>query len=128
MPGVIATSVGYSGGALENPTYEDVCGGRSGHAEVVEVVYDPKVLPLERLLDAFWEAGDPTSGSRGQYRSTIMVTSEAQREAAEASKAALEASGRYRTRLTTSIVTASTYWRAEEYHQKFYEKRFGKRA
>jgi peptide-methionine (S)-S-oxide reductase len=128
--GIHVTAVGYAGGLTPNPTYEEVCSGRTGHNEVVLVVYDPKVVSYERLLKTFWESHDPTQGMRQgndvgtQYRSGIYVTSPAQRSAAEASKAAyakaLKAQG-YGD-VTTEIVDAPAFYFAEDYHQQYLAK------
>ena len=129
IPGVLATAVGYSGGHVANPTYRQVCSDSTGHAEVVEVEYDPARVSYEQLLAVFWESHDPTQLNRqgpdigSQYRSVIFYYDEAQKAAAEASKAALEASGRYRRPIVTAIEPAGTFWRAEEYHQQYLEKR-----
>jgi len=129
IPGVLATAVGYSGGHVANPTYRQVCSDTTGHAEVVEVEYDPARVSYEQLLAVFWENHDPTQLNRqgpdigSQYRSVIFYYDEAQKAAAEASKAALEASGRYRRPIVTAIEPADTFWRAEEYHQQYLEKR-----
>jgi peptide-methionine (S)-S-oxide reductase len=130
MAGVEVTAVGYAGGFTANPTYEEVCGGRTGHNEVVRVVFDPKKVSYEQLLKTFWESHDPTQGMRQgndvgtQYRSGIYVTSEAQRVAAEASKAAyqrvLSANG-YGP-ITTEIVDAPEFYFAEDYHQQYLAK------
>ena len=128
VPGVIGTAVGYSGGTLDNPTYRDVCTDRTGHAEVVEVEYDPDRVSYDRLLDVFWECHDPTTRNRqgpdvgSQYRSAIFYHDEQQRDAATASKAKLDASGRFRRPIVTEIEPASTFHRAEEYHQRYLEK------
>jgi peptide-methionine (S)-S-oxide reductase len=128
--GIWVTAVGYAGGATPNPTYEEVCSGRTGHNEVVLVVYDPKTVSYEQLLKTFWESHDPTQGMRQgndvgtQYRSGIYVTSPAQRRAAEASKAAyqkvLGANG-YGP-ITTEIVDAPEFYFAEDYHQQYLAK------
>lgn len=120
--------MGYSGGTLEHPTYDQVCTGRTGHTEVVEVDYDPARVSLETLLDAFWDSHDPTGSSKGQYRSVIFTTTPEQRAMAEASRARMDASGKYRRPIVTAIEEARPYWRAEEYHQKFYEKKLGPAA
>ena len=127
MPGVHTTAVGYSGGVTPNPTYQEVCTGRTGHNEVVLVVHDPSAAPYEQLLKVFWEMHDPTQGMRQgndvgtQYRSGIYVYSDAQREAAEASRgryqAALTAQGF--GEITTEIVDAGAFYYAEEYHQQY---------
>jgi peptide-methionine (S)-S-oxide reductase len=128
IEGVTATAAGYSGGRTENPTYEDVCSHTTGHAEVVEVTYDPDRVSYEDLLDVFWAKHDPTQLNRqgwdvgDQYRSVIFFSDEKQREAAERSKAELDASGRYRKPIVTLIEPAQTFYRAEEYHQRYLEK------
>lgn len=128
-PGVIDAPVGYSGGHTENPTYKQVCGGDTGHAEVVQVTYDPAVISFEELLEVFWTCHDPTQVNRQgpdvgtQYRSAIFHTTEAQREAAEKSKAALDASGKLRRPVATEIAPAKPFYPAEEYHQRYLEKR-----
>jgi peptide-methionine (S)-S-oxide reductase len=129
VPGVVDAAVGYEGGTLSNPTYQDVCTDETGHAEVVEVTYDPSQVSYDRLLDVFWENHDPTQVNRQgpdvgrQYRSAIFFHTPAQREAAAASKERLEKSGRYRRPIATEITPASTFWRAEDYHQRYLEKR-----
>ncbi|MFZ2289194.1 MAG: peptide-methionine (S)-S-oxide reductase MsrA [Halopseudomonas yangmingensis] len=133
LPGVQVTAVGYSGGLTPNPTYEEVCSGRTGHNEVVLVVFDPEQLSLEQLLAAFWEAHDPTQGMRQgndmgtQYRSGIYVTNSWQRALAEASKArfafALEEAGK--GPITTEIVAAGPFYYAEDYHQQYLQKNPG---
>ena len=129
LPGVISTRVGYTGGQHANPTYKDVCTDRTGHAEAVEVEYDPSRLSYEKLLDVFWENHDPTQLNRQgpdwgtQYRSAIFFTSPEQEAAARASKERLEKSGRYNQPIVTQIVPASTFYEAEDYHQQYLEKR-----
>jgi peptide methionine sulfoxide reductase msrA/msrB len=129
LPGVRETAVGYMGGNLKDPTYEDVCTGRTGHAEVVHVEFDPSEIAYERLLDLFWNEHDPTTPNRQgpdvgtQYRSVIFYYSPAQKEAALASLAKLEASGAFARRIVTEIVPAPDFYRAEEYHQRYLEKR-----
>jgi peptide-methionine (S)-S-oxide reductase len=129
VPGVVATAVGYAGGTIANPTYEQVCTDRTGHAEVVQVSYDPDRVSYDRLLDVFWENHDPTTLNRQgpdhgtQYRSAIFYADDAQRAAAESSKAALEKSGRFRRPIVTEITPAPQFWAAEEYHQRYLEKR-----
>jgi peptide-methionine (S)-S-oxide reductase len=130
VPGVTVTAVGYAGGLTPNPTYEEVCSGRTGHTEAVLVVYDPKVVSYDQLLKLFWESHDPTQGMRQgndvgtQYRSGIYYFSEAQRKAAEASKAAYEqalgASGM--GPITTEILPAPEFYFAEGYHQQYLAK------
>jgi peptide-methionine (S)-S-oxide reductase len=127
LPGVISTRVGYTGGQLPNPTYKDVCTDRTGHAEAVEVEYDPSQLSYEKLLDVFWENHDPTQLNRQgpdwgtQYRSAIFFTSPAQEAAAKASKERLET--RYSKPIVTQIVPATSFYEAEDYHQQYLEKR-----
>ena len=129
VPGVLETAVGYTGGATPDPTYEDVCTDRTGHAEAVEVEFDPARVTYEKLLDVFWENHDPTQKNRQgpdvgtQYRSGIFFQSPEQKSAAQASKASLEASGRFKRPIATEITPASTFWRAEDYHQRYLEKR-----
>ena len=129
VEGVVSTAVGYSGGSLRNPTYEDVCSGRTGHAEVVQIEYDPARVSYDRLLDVFWENHDPTTLNRQgpdigeQYRSAIFFHTPEQEAAAKASKARLKGSGRYRRPIVTEITPASEFWRGEDYHQRYLEKR-----
>ena len=130
LKGVHSTSVGYAGGALANPTYRQVCSGRTGHAEVVRVAYDPNIVSYETLLRTFWENHDPTQGDRQgndvgtQYRSAIYTSDDSQRSAAEASRASfaakLKAAG-YGA-ITTEIARVADYWIAEEYHQQYLAK------
>jgi len=128
VEGVLATAVGYSGGRKENPTYEDVCSGRTGHAEVVEVEYDPSKVTYEQLLDVLWENHDATTLNRQgpdvgeQYRSAIFFLDPEQEAAARASKERLEKSSRYKRPVVTEITPASKFYRAEEYHQRYLEK------
>jgi peptide-methionine (S)-S-oxide reductase len=129
LKGVTNTAVGYLGGTLDNPTYRDVCSGRTGHAEVVQVEYDPAQISYEELLALFWEMHNPTTLNRQgpdvgtQYRSAIFYHDEAQQEAAETSKAALETSGAYNSPIVTEITPASQFYPAEDYHQQYLEKR-----
>jgi peptide-methionine (S)-S-oxide reductase len=129
VPGVIDTTVGYSGGEMPNPTYKDVCTDETGHAEVVQVSFDPAILSYEKLLDVFWQAHDPTQVNRqgpdfgAQYRSAIFFHSLEQEAAAKKSRAALDASGKLKRPIATEITPASTFYRAEEYHQKYLQKR-----
>jgi peptide-methionine (S)-S-oxide reductase len=129
VPGVVATAVGYCGGHVDNPDYRLVCTDTTGHAEVVEVEYDSTQVSYEQLLAVFWEVHDPTQVNRqgpdygSQYRTVIFYHDDAQRQAAEASKAALEASGRYSRPIATQILPAAPFWRAEDYHQQYLEKR-----
>ncbi|MBC8101591.1 MAG: peptide-methionine (S)-S-oxide reductase MsrA [Cytophagales bacterium] len=128
-PGVTATAVGYEGGTLKNPTYQDVCTDRTGHAEVVQVAFDPSKVSYDDLLTLFFENHDPTTLNRqgpdhgSQYRSAVFFHSPEQREAAEQKKAALEASGAFKRPIVTEIVPAQTFYAAEEYHQQYLEKR-----
>jgi peptide-methionine (S)-S-oxide reductase len=129
VPGVIDTAVGYSGGEKANPTYKDVCTDETGHAEVVQVAYDPAKVTYEQLLDVFWQAHDPTQVNRqgpdfgSQYRSAIFFHSPEQEAVAKKSRAALEASGKLKRPIATEIAPASTFYRGEEYHQKYLQKR-----
>lgn len=129
VPGVLRTSVGYTGGWLEHPTYEQVCTDRTGHAEALQVLYDPEQVSYGQLLDVFWSCHDPTQLDRqgpdigSQYRSAIFFHDDEQKAEAVASKDALEASGRHRRPVVTEIVAAETFWRAEEYHQQYFAKR-----
>jgi peptide-methionine (S)-S-oxide reductase len=128
LPGVDATISGYTGGTVANPSYEQVSSGRTGHAEAVQVVYDPKKVTYEQLLDVFWHNVDPTVKDRQfcdggtQYRTAIFYHDEAQRKAAEASKAALDKSKPFREPIVTQIVMAGPFYPAEDYHQDFYVK------
>jgi peptide-methionine (S)-S-oxide reductase len=128
LPGVISTTSGYTGGRTKNPTYEQVTSGDTGHAEAVEIVYDPSKITYERLLDVFWKNIDPITPNRQfcdvgtQYRSAIYYHNEEQKRLAEASKKALEDSGRFKQRIVTELAAASPFYRAEEYHQDYYKK------
>lgn len=128
IDGVTATWVGYMGGGKPNPTYEEVCTGRTGHAEVVHIEFDPDKVSYEQLLDLLWDIHDPTQRDRQgpdigtQYRSVIFFHDAAQEAAARASKAALAASGRYGGEIVTAIEPAGTFWEAEDYHQKYFER------
>ena len=129
VKGVLKTTVGYMGGNLKNPTYEDVCTDETGHAEVVEVEYDPTKVSYEKLLEVFWKNHDPTQLNRQgpdvgtQYRTIIFFHNEEQKNAAIASKEKLQKSGKYNKPIATEIVPASTFYKAEEYHQQYLEKR-----
>jgi peptide-methionine (S)-S-oxide reductase len=129
MKGVTATAVGYAGGTLKDPTYQDVCTNRSGHAEVVQVEFDPSQVSYDDLLRVFWENHDPTTLNRQgpdvgtQYRSVIFFHTQEQEAAAKASKDALSKSGRFKRPIVTEIQPAPQFWRAEEYHQQYLEKR-----
>lgn len=131
IPGVTATAVGYMGGSLPNPTYEQVCTDRTGHAEVVQLEYDPQRVSYEQLLEVFWRMHDPTTLNRQgpdvgtQYRSVIFFHTPEQEAAARASKARADASGRYSRPIVTEITPAGEFYRAEEYHQRYFEKRGG---
>jgi peptide-methionine (S)-S-oxide reductase len=129
VPGVKATAVGYMGGTWENPTYQDVCSNQSGHAEVVQVEYDPAEVSYRDLLNVFWENHDPTQVNRQgpdfgtQYRTVIFTHSSEQQKTAEESRDALTESNRYRKPIATQILPAPQFWPAEEYHQQYLEKR-----
>lgn len=128
VPGVVATTVGYTAGKLDNPTYKDVCYRDTGHAEAVLVEFDPSVVSYEQLLDEFWAIHNPTTLNRqgpdvgDQYRSAIYFHCEEQRRAAEESRDRLAASGKWPNPIVTQIVPAETFWPAEEYHQKYFAK------
>ena len=129
VPGVVATAAGYLGGTLADPTYEDVCTGRTGHAEVVEVTFDPTVGSYDDLADVFFASHNPTTLNRQgpdrgtQYRSAIFYHDDEQRVAAEAAKQRASRSGRWPDPIVTEITAASPFYRAEEYHQRYLEKR-----
>jgi len=129
LDGVVDAAAGYEGGHTLNPTYKDVCTDRTGHAEVVQVEYDPQKISYEKLLDLFWGAHDPTQVNRQgpdvgtQYRSVIFFHTPQQEQIARASKSKLEASGKYRRPIATQIEPAQTFYRAEEYHQQYLAKR-----
>jgi peptide-methionine (S)-S-oxide reductase len=128
LAGVLRTTVGYTGGTVRSPTYEQVSAGRTGHAESVEIEYDPSKISYERLLDVFWHNVDPVTRDAQfcdhgrQYRTAIFYHDEAQRAAAEASKRALEAVKKLPGPIVTEIVAADDFWPAEEYHQRYHEK------
>ncbi len=128
-PGVTGTQVGFMGGTLKNPSYKDVCTDRTGHAEVVEVTFDPTKISYEQLLEVFWQVHDPTQRNRQgpdvgtQYRSVIFFHTPEQETGARASKEKLERSHTFSRPIVTEIVPASEFWRAEEYHQQYLEKR-----
>jgi peptide-methionine (S)-S-oxide reductase len=128
IKGVKDAAVGYAGGKTENPTYEDVCGDETGHAEVVEVLFDPAEVSYGELLDVFWRNHDPTTRNRqgpdvgSQYRSVIFYHSPEQKGVAAARLAELEKSGRFRRPIVTQIEPAPTFYRAEEYHQQYLAK------
>jgi peptide-methionine (S)-S-oxide reductase len=129
MPGVLDTAVGYEGGNLEHPTYKEVCTDRTGHAEVVEVTFDPSRLSYDTLLDAFFAMHDPTQLNRqgpdfgSQYRSVIFANTDDQAAQARAKIAELNATGAYRKPIATTVEPATVFWKAEEYHQRYLEKR-----
>jgi len=126
--GVESAESGYTGGKTVNPSYEDVCTGRTGHAEAVEIEYDPARVRYEDLLEVFWASHDPTTPNRQgpdvgtQYRSAIFFHDAEQEAAARASKERLEKSGRFKRPIVTEIVAAGPFYKAEEYHQKYFEK------
>ncbi len=129
LPGVLKTAVGYSGGNTEYPTYEAVCTDLTGHAEVVQIVFDPALISYEKLLDVFWKNHNPTTVNQqgpdfgSQYRSVIFVHSPEQKKVAEASKIALEVSGMWKRPIVTQIEEAETFFPAEDYHQQYLKKR-----
>jgi peptide-methionine (S)-S-oxide reductase len=129
IPGVLSTAVGYLGGTFENPSYHDVCTGRTGHAEVVQVDYDPSRITYDDLLTVFWENHDPTTLNRQgpdvgtQYRSAIFYHDDEQKEAAIKSKEERERSGRYKRPIVTEITPSTEFYMAEDYHQQYLEKR-----
>ena len=129
MNGVLDTAVGYQGGTLEHPTYKEVCADRTGHAEAVEVTFDNARLSYEQLLDAFFALHDPTQLNRqgpdwgSQYRSAIFTHSDEQTQMAKAKIAELNAAGTFRNPVVTEVSPSSNFWKAEEYHQKYLEKR-----
>ncbi|MGD0079624.1 MAG: peptide-methionine (S)-S-oxide reductase MsrA [Methanoregula sp.] len=130
--GVLDTAVGYMGGTMKNPTYEDVCSGRTGHAEVVQVTYDPEKVRYDQLLEVFWSIHDPTQLNRqgpdigSNYRSVIFYHDAEQGKTARKSKEGVEVSGRFGFgKVVTRIVPATEFYRAEEYHQRYFEKHGG---
>jgi peptide-methionine (S)-S-oxide reductase len=129
LAGVLNTAVGYEGGELEHPTYKEVCTDRTGHAEVVEVTFDPARISFDRLLDAFFSLHDPTQLNRQgpdwgtQYRSVVFTHSDEQARQAKEKIAELSASGSFRKPIVTQVVPSVRFWKAEEYHQKYLEKR-----
>lgn len=131
VPGVISTRVGYCGGRLDNPTYHDVCTGNSGHAEAVEVTFDPQQISYTDLLELFWDCHDPTQVNRQgpdfgeQYRSVIFYHSENQQREACESRDELERKNTFRRTIATQIVPAAVFWEAEAYHQKYHSKNSG---
>jgi len=129
VKGVLSTSVGYTGGSFKNPTYDDVCSGKTGHAEAVQVEYDPSQVSYEELLNVFWNSHDPTTENRqypefdSQYRSAIFFHNAEQEEAAKRSKEKQQMSGKFTREIVTEITPASEYYLAEDYHQQYFEKR-----
>jgi peptide-methionine (S)-S-oxide reductase len=129
VKGVLSTSVGYIGGTFKNPTYEDVCTDQTGHAEAVQVDYDPSEVSYDELLELFWKIHDPTTLNRQgpdvgtQYRSAVFFHNPEQKAAAQASKEKLQRSGAYQRPIVTEITPASEFYRAEEYHQQYLVKR-----
>ena len=129
IPGVISTAVGYTGGTHDNPSYEDVCSGRTGHAEVVQATFDPAQISYGDLLDVFWECHDPTTPNRQgpdvgtQYRSAIFFHDAAQEQAGRASLEMSQSSGSFASPIVTEITSATTFHMAEDYHQQYLEKR-----
>ena len=128
VPGVKSVTPGYAGGHVRNPTYEQVCAGNTGHAEVARIEYDPQTVSYGRLLDLLWEMHDPTTLNRqgadagAQYRSVIFTTTEAQKKTAEASREALAKSGKYKDPVVTEILPAPTFYPAENYHRDYFNK------
>jgi peptide-methionine (S)-S-oxide reductase len=128
LDGVVDVTVGYAGGTVDQPTYRMVCSGKSGHAEVVQVEYDPARVSFEKLLELFWQIHDPTTLNRQgpdigtQYRSVIFYSDDRERAAAEESKRRLDESGKFRRPIVTQIVPAAEFYPAEDYHQRYYEK------
>jgi peptide-methionine (S)-S-oxide reductase len=131
IEGVRSVMPGYSGGSTVNPTYEEVCSGKSGHAEVVQIEYDPAKISYEQLLEVFWKAHDPTTLNRQgadvgtQYRSIILYRSKAEKEIAEKSKHKIETSGAFKDPVVTELKPFETFYSAEDYHQEYYEKNRG---
>lgn len=129
VPGVLDAPVGYTGGAAAEPTYRQVCSGNTGHAEAVEVEFDPAIVSYSELLDIFWNQHDPTQLNRqgpdvgSQYRSAIFYHSDDQKAVAEQSRRDLSASGRFHSDIVTEVSPASDFWPAEDYHQRYFEKR-----
>lgn len=128
IDGVVSTTVGYSGGHTINPTYEDVCSDTTGHAEAVFLEFDPKIISYERLLEIFWSIHDPTTLNRqgpdigSQYRSIVFYHNEEQKNKAIEIKEKFEKSGKFSRKIVTEIIPATTFYRAEEYHQKYFQK------
>ncbi len=133
VKGVTSATVGYSGGAMEDPSYEDVCSGKTGHAEVVEVIFDPETISYDQLLDVFWSIHDPTTLNRqgpdvgSQYRSAIFTHDSGQVAVARASKERLQSSAGNTGEIVTEITPATAFYRAEDYHQQYLKKARGRR-
>ena len=131
VKGVKKTTVGYMGGSLDDPTYKDVCTDKTGHAEVLQVEFDPSEVSYEELLKVFWSTHDPTTLNRQgpdigtQYRSIIFFHDSEQEKLAKKSKEELDKSGKFGDKIVTDIVPASTFWKAEDYHQKYFKKHPG---
>ncbi len=129
IPGVLSTRVGYTGGHTPDPTYTEVCTGKTGHAEAVEVTFDPAAVSYDQLLAVFFDNHNPTELNRqgpdegSQYRSAVFTHSAAQKAAAEAAKSVLERSGKFKKKVVTQIVPATVFYAAEDYHQKYLDKR-----
>jgi peptide-methionine (S)-S-oxide reductase len=129
IKGVIQTNVGYTGGMTVNPSYEEVCLGKTGHVEAVELIFDPQIVSYENLLDVFWQIHDPTTlNSQGldvgtQYKSVIFYHNKEQYEKALKSKEKIEKSGPYKNEIVTEIIPVQTFYKAEEYHQQYYKKK-----
>ncbi len=128
LKGVISTAVGYTGGEVENPSYEQVCSGKTGHVEAIEIVFDPSIITFRELIETFWKNIDPTqpngqfADTGAQYRTVIYYHDESQKRAAEASRQELESSGKFGRRIVTDIEPAKQFYRAEEHHQEYYLK------
>jgi methionine-S-sulfoxide reductase len=128
LNGVVSTSVGYTGGHNENPTYEEVCSGETGHTEAIEIQFDPAQITYSELLDVFWKNIDPTTPNRqfadigSQYRTVVFYNNEEQKQIAESSKDKMDRSGIHEKPIVTEIIPASVFWAAEEYHQEYYKK------
>ena len=133
VKGVTSATVGYSGGAMEDPSYEDVCSGKTGHAEAVEVIFDPETISYDQLLDVFWSIHDPTTLNRqgpdvgSQYRSAIFTHDSGQVAAARASKERLQSSAGNTREIVTEITPATAFYRAEDYHQQYLKNARGRR-
>lgn len=128
LKGVLSTAVGYTGGLSENPTYEEVCSGTTGHAEAIQIQFDPSQVTYSQLLDVLWKNIDPTTANRqfadigSQYRTAVFYYNEDQKQLAKSSKEEMERSGVFDKPIVTEIIPASIFYNAEEYHQKYYEK------